>query len=287
MGAKDITEKHLEELNDVFADIVNVLLFNGEQLVKEDDLEADTAKTMFKADGEIHEQERDVSKFWKNGEIRLSFLGLENQTSQDADMPMRVFSYDGSSYKQQCMDNNNLKRYPVVTLVLYFGTNDKWSTNETLYDCFENVPEKLMPFVNNFKINVFNIGWLSDEQISLFRSDFKCIAEFLRAQRLKIKYTGSNEKLRHANETLKLFTALTGDDSFEKVYNANNSRKGGPNMCNVVEEIRNEGRQQQAIEAAIKNIKKYHATPEEAANDMGAPLDKVLERLKELENQTQ
>jgi hypothetical protein len=29
MGKKDITEKHLEELNDVFADIVNVLLWAG------------------------------------------------------------------------------------------------------------------------------------------------------------------------------------------------------------------------------------------------------------------
>ena len=80
-----------------------------------------------------------------------------------------------------------------------------------------------------------------------------------------------------------------GDDSFEKVYNENNSNEGGPNMCDVVERIINrgraEGQQQQAIEAAIKNIQKYNATPEEAANDMGAPLDKVLERLKELENQ--
>lgn len=33
MNTKDITEKHLEEYDDVFADIVNVLLFNGNQLV--------------------------------------------------------------------------------------------------------------------------------------------------------------------------------------------------------------------------------------------------------------
>ena len=64
MGTRDITEKNLEALNDVFADIVNVLLFKGERLVKEKDLEADTTKSMFKADGKIHEQERDVSKFW-------------------------------------------------------------------------------------------------------------------------------------------------------------------------------------------------------------------------------
>ena len=92
MAEKDITEKNLETLNDVFADIVNVLLFKGERLVQEDELEADTTKSMFQADGKIHEQERDVSKFWKNGEIRISILGIENQTVQDADMPLRVIS---------------------------------------------------------------------------------------------------------------------------------------------------------------------------------------------------
>lgn len=39
MAQKDITEKHLQEYNDVFADIVNVLLFNGERIVEENSLE--------------------------------------------------------------------------------------------------------------------------------------------------------------------------------------------------------------------------------------------------------
>ena len=33
MGELDITEKIPESYNDVFADIVNVLLFNGEQII--------------------------------------------------------------------------------------------------------------------------------------------------------------------------------------------------------------------------------------------------------------
>ena len=281
MSSKDITEKHLEELNDVFADIVNVLLFNGERLVKEKDLETDTARTMFKADGQIHEQERDVAKIWNNGEIRISILGLENQTSQDTYMPLRVIGYDGASYKQQYQDKKNKKRYPVVTLVLYFGTDEKWSTNKTLYDCFEKVPEKLLPFVSNYKINVFNIAWLSEEQISLFRSDFKFIAQFLRTQRLNLEYTGSKEKLQHANETLKLFTALMGDDSFEKVYNERNARKGGFYMCNVVEQIRNEGREEGRIEAAM-NALSMNLSTEQASKISGLPLEKVLELQKEI-----
>lgn len=240
MAEKDITKKNLEALNDVFADIVNVLLFKGEQVINEKDLEADTTKSMFKADGKIHEQERDVSKFWKNGEIRISILGIENQTAQDSDMPLRVISYDGASYKQQLLDKNQKKRYPVATLVLYFGTEEKWSKAKHLYDCFE-VPEKLKPFVNDYKINVFNIAFLSPKTISMFKSDFKIIAEYFRAKRLNQKYKGSKEKLKHANETLKMFSALTGDNSFEKVYNEDNFKKGGITMCDVVERIRNDG----------------------------------------------
>ena len=62
MAEKDITEKNLEALNDVFADIVNVLLFNGEKVINEKDHEGDTTKSIFKADRKIHKQQRDDTK---------------------------------------------------------------------------------------------------------------------------------------------------------------------------------------------------------------------------------
>ena len=278
MAEKDITEKNLEALNDVFADIVNVLLFKGEQVINEKDLEADTTKSMFKADGKIHEQERDVSKFWKNGEIRISILGIENQTAQDSDMPLRVISYDGASYKQQLLDKKQKKRYPVATLVLYFGTEEKWSKAKHLYDCFQ-IPEKLKPFVNDYKINVFNIAFLSPKTISMFKSDFKIIAEYFRAKRLNQKYKGSKEKLKHANETLKMFSALTGDDSFEKVYNEGNFKKGGITMCDVVERIRNDGRTEgitEGQERIIMNLIESNAgTIEQIAAWVKLPVKEV------------
>ena len=274
MAEKDITEKNLEALNDVFADIVNVLLFKGEQVINEKDLEADTTKSMFKADGKIHEQERDVSKFWKNGEIRISILGIENQTAQDSDMPLRVISYDGASYKQQLLDKKQKKRYPVATLVLYFGTEEKWSKAKHLYDCFK-VPEKLKPFVNDYKINVFNIAFLSPKTISMFKSDFKIIAEYFRAKRLNQKYKGSKEKLKHANETLKMFSALTGDNSFEKVYNEDNSKKGGITMCDVVERIRNDGRTEGQERIIMNLIESNAGTIEQIAAWVKLPVKEV------------
>ena len=41
MGVKDITEKNLEELDDVFADIINVLLCGGRQVILQEHLEAE------------------------------------------------------------------------------------------------------------------------------------------------------------------------------------------------------------------------------------------------------
>ena len=274
MAEKDITEKNLEALNDVFADIVNVLLFKGEQVINEKDLEADTTKSMFKADGKIHEQERDVSKFWKNGEIRISILGIENQTAQDSDMPLRVISYDGASYKQQLLDKNQKKRYPVATLVLYFGTEEKWSKAKHLYDCFQ-IPEKLKPFVNDYKINVFNIAFLSPKTIAMFKSDFKIIAEYFRAKRLNQKYKGSKEKLKHANETLKMFSALTGDNSFEKVYNEGNFKKGGITMCDVVERIRDDGRTEGQERIIMNLIESNAGTIEQIAAWVKLPVKEV------------
>ena len=240
MGEKDIAEKNLEAFNDVFADIVNVLLFKGNKLMKEKDLESAVKDSMFKADGKIHQQERDVSKFWKNGEIRISILGFENQTNPDKDMPLRVISYDGASYKQQLLDKKAKQRYPVATIVLYFGTKEKWSTPKNLFGCF-NVPEELKPFVNDYKINVFNIAWLSDKTIDMFQSDFKIVAKYFQTVRLKREYKGTNEEIKHVDALLKMLSALTGDNSFEEVYNVGNLDKGGVTMCEVVEKIKNEG----------------------------------------------
>ncbi|MBO4639006.1 MAG: Rpn family recombination-promoting nuclease/putative transposase [Treponema sp.] len=267
MGEKDITEKNLEAWNDVFADIVNVLLFKGKRLIKENDLEADTKDSMLKLEGEIHEQERDVSKFWKNGEIRISILGFENQTVQDNDMPLRVISYDGASYKQELLDKNLKQKYPVATLVLYFGTDSKWKAPKRLHDCF-TIPEELKPFVSDYKINVFDIAWLSDETIDMFKSDFKFVAKYFQTKRLNKKYVPTNDEITHIDSLLKLFSALTGDNYFESVYNDSNfkNKKGGVTMGGIFEDFVNEGKEIRTAELVKKMLETKFATEQQIAD---------------------
>ncbi|MDD7768629.1 MAG: hypothetical protein PT936_07225, partial [Treponema sp.] len=93
------------------------------------------------------------------------------------------------------------------------------------------------------------------------------------------KYKGSKEKLKHANETLKMFSALTGDDSFEKVYNEGNFKKGGITMCDVVERIRNDGRTEgrtEEQERIIMNLIESNAgTIEQIATWVKLPVKEV------------
>ena len=73
MAEKDATEKTLESYADVFADLVNVLLFKGKRLMQPEDLLDALPRSIYKADGKLHEQERDVAKFWKKGQVRIAF----------------------------------------------------------------------------------------------------------------------------------------------------------------------------------------------------------------------
>ena len=243
MAEKDITQKILEAYNDVFSDIVNVLLFQGRQILKEDELEEQAPRSYYKADGKVHETERDVAKRWKKGNIRIACVGLENHTESDPDMPLRVIGYDGAEYRAQLLQKREDKRrYPVVTLVLYFGYQKRWSQPTRLLERL-NVPEEFLPFVNDYKINLFEIAYLTREQVNWFRSDFKIVADYFVQMREKNDYTPEPVEFTHVQETLQLLSVMTGDNRFEEVYNEN--VEGGPrNMCEVLDRIENRGIQQ-------------------------------------------
>lgn len=176
MGIKDLTEKILEDYNDIFADIVNVLVFKGKQRIKPETLVNTGVHSQYKNDknGVLHEQERDVAKYWMNGKVRIALCGLENQTAVEPKMPLRVFGYEGASYRGQLEEKSAV---PVITLVLYFG-NEHGRAEKHLKDLLD-IPEGMEEYVNDLKINVFEIAWLTDEQISMFKSDMCEVAERL------------------------------------------------------------------------------------------------------------
>ena len=59
---KDLTEKYLEAYPDVFADIVNGLLFRGKPVIDPVFLAEAETSGIYKCDNEIHETRRDIAK---------------------------------------------------------------------------------------------------------------------------------------------------------------------------------------------------------------------------------
>lgn len=216
MGTKDTTQKRLEDFEDIFADISNVLLYDGEDVIKENELETVTAKDTYTVEHQIHEVERDVAKRWRHHSLHISLIGLENQTDPDYKMPLRVICYDGASYRAQLNAEDPKKTYPVITLVLYMGTEKHWTAPKQLTDCFK-YDERLSKFISNYKINVVELAWLSDEQILKFKTEFRNFVELLRDTRLGRKPQYSPIQLKHVHELLQLMRIMSGNDEYEQL----------------------------------------------------------------------
>ena len=240
MQEKDITQKMLEQFNDVFSDIVNVLLFDGKDVVDENSLIDTPTKSMMKIDGKVHSQDRDVAKYWQNSRINIALFGFENQTAPDKLMPLRVISYDGIEYGRQTKKRYRYKtKYPVITLVLYLGYKKRWNYPISILDIVK-VDERLRPFVNDYKINLFEIAYLDEEKISLFKSDFKILVDYLHQIRTNNSYNPKDYIIKHIDELLTLMSVMTGDKRFEDSINEANEKEARY-MCEVLDIIENRG----------------------------------------------
>ena len=277
MGQKDITEKLLEDYNDVFADIVNVLLFRGNRIVKEESLKETKVKSQYKAEaGKLHEQERDVAKYWQDGNALVAICGLENQTVEEKYMPLRVFSYDGASYRRQLLpENDENPIVPVVSLVLHFGMKE-WSSPHNLKGVID-IPKELEPYVNDYKANIFNIAFLDDETVQMFQSDFRIVADFFVQKRKNKDYVPDEHKIKHVDEMLKLLQVLTGDDKYNVKF-SETEKKEDIKMCDVMERAVNKGKEEVREEERINSIKVLISSLEEFGISSEAIIEKVMEK---------
>ena len=275
---KDLPEKLLEDYNDVFTDIVNVLLFGGKSVIKEDELQDFLPVSQYKAEkGILHEEERDIGKRWSKGSFIISSLGLENQNKYFKNMPVRVIGYDGANYREQLLKGEDSRIYPVVTLVLNFSMH-RWKKNRTLYECMD-IPEQLKPYVSDYKINIFDIAFLSDEQIEMFQSDFKIVAKYFADRRKKRKFEFPTNMQKHVDEVMKILTALTGDVRFTegwKIVDAD-SKKEGENMAEKwIDEIEERGEKRGEERGEKRGIEIGKI---EAYNDAGFSVEAIAEKV--------
>ena len=122
----------------------------------------------------------------------MALFGIDNQTDIEKNMPLRVIGYDGAAYRQQLLQKR--KPVPVITLVLHFGTKERWNEPCSIKELLD-IPENLGKYVNDYSMHVFDIAWLTEEQLVIFESDFGIVANFF-VQKRKYASILSFEKER-------------------------------------------------------------------------------------------
>ena len=173
----DTVLKNYWRNNEQFADLFNAVLFDGEPVIKPEELEdADTEESSIlehRGYAESIQASRDNIKIRKKSVVHgveYVLFGNESQQHIHYAIPMRIMGYDYGTYKKQYDDN--AKKYktsdgmnedeylsrmkktdrfiPVITVSVYYG--DKvWDGPTTLHGMLD-IPEKIARYVNDYKI---------------------------------------------------------------------------------------------------------------------------------------
>ena len=147
-STNDLVTKNFEAYPDVAADILNVLLYEGKNEIKEENLLASPTETLYQGEKKLRNQLEDIAKYdMADGEIRTVYL-FANQTKKDPDMLLRKAGYIGGIYREQ-YEKKTQNRFPVIELVLYWGKR-KWNENRSVHEIFRDkkLPAKTMSYVH-------------------------------------------------------------------------------------------------------------------------------------------
>ena len=127
-----------------------------------------------------------------------------------------------------------------------------WTWYPADYNDAIKIPDQFRPFVNDYRINLFDISRLPGEAVGYFHSDFKIIVDYFVGKRDNPEYRPKDpQKFKHVDEVLKMLSVFTGDSRFSDFI----TQEGGRpvTMCEVLDRAENKGKENARLEA-IRNI---------------------------------
>ncbi len=174
---QDLTLKDYFKNCTYFADFINGVLYNGRQVISASDLELDDTDVSAVDEDNVTalERRRDIAMRYKEKGKEV-IIGIENQSTVDRDMAIRILIYDAFKYNQQLKNKkkDNRKILPMYTIVLYSG-DEKWNASESLVESLD-IPEDFKEFVNDWKYKIIDIRDIDEScfQVKDNRLLFRC-----------------------------------------------------------------------------------------------------------------
>lgn len=294
MGKKDLAQSVYFDSRERFADMFNGVLFKGMQIIKADDLkEADSVVAALLNDGSGRKTISD--KVWKWKGLYFSILSLENQTYVDYRMVFRTMKAEAMGYDKQWRERmrQNKKKWrligknhrisgdeylsgiaknerflPIITLILYLGVDKKWDGAVCLYDMLD-IDEELKPFINNFRLNLFDYHTCRD--FSIFKTENRALFEVLTYSEHKAelqRVMKQNPCLYRAldYDSARAISDIAGINIDLETIKKQETEGEVYDMCKAFEDYKDEGRQEGRAEFVIELLEELGEVPENLKN---------------------
>ena len=242
MSAKDIKSKEYLSDNNRFADACNYVLYDGQQVIKAEDLTEQDSTEVLSILG-IDEKEM-LKQKWRDLLKRVIIktanntiyvlLGIENQSEIHYAMPVKNMIYDALNYGSQVKEAAKLhkdnqdkqtsaeflsgfkktdKLTPVITITIYWGA-ERWDGPLKLHDMFDDVDEGILKFIPDYQINLIEPYAIAD--FNKFKTELGEVLEAIKYANDKASFdkliTNNRIFKELSNESLAAINLFTGSE---------------------------------------------------------------------------
>ena len=279
MGKPNIVTKQYMQDNARFADICNFYLFDGQQVMKPEDLtERDVTELVLPKGLEgakAVEKFRDILRgccVKTAGGITYLIIGIENQNDTHYAMVVRNMIYDALNYSSQVemvakrhRKNKDLtnseflsgfaksdKLVPVITLTIYWNTG-KWDGARSLHEMLDVNDEDVLKYVSDYKLNLIVPEEIED--FDKFRTELGPLLEFINAADNGKKLERAlNNKAQHWDNLSAEAIDLLNICLDAKLQVNNDSMEGVGSVCKGIEELKDMAREEGREEGALATL---------------------------------
>ena len=286
MGKKDDYQYDYLDNYERFADQVNGALFGVRQVVKPDELESADALTVYLGrEAGARKNYRDITdkaRTWRGRLIHI--ITIQNQTYVDYRMVLRSMIAESIGYHKQwklkkaaheeaedlvrgsdafmSKMKKDEKFTPIITLVVYCGTERGWDGARCLYDLLD-IDDEMKEFVPNYKLNLYDCHEHDtfDEYHTGLRQLFEVIRYGSDKEQLQRIMEENREAYINMDGDTRERLEVVADFRLSKEHNTMENGKERYNMLKAFEDMRLEGKIEGKIESIMEFLEEFGQIP--------------------------
>lgn len=276
--------------NQRFADLFNTVLFEGNPVLKPNDLqEVDTdVSSIIKFNGhaEIVQRILDVVRKTAYG-VDFIIWGLENQEKIHYAMPLRHMIGDSliylKEYNEIAAKNRKEKEYsttdeflsalkkddrlhPVISLCIYYGEKE-WDGPFNLLDMLV-IPEYLKLLVSDYRMNLIQVR--QSENLCFQNQDISIVFDMIRSIYNK-DYETFHEMYKDKTMSAELGLTVGSVVKSQAIINEvmkMEEKRSEVDMCDALQRWFDEAVQKGKIEGVISTCRRFHISREETVRNL-------------------